>query len=79
MIMASWNKNIEKQIVYNFIVEDGHDERTKNKVKEGEESEDVHAEEDGHDERTKNEVNEGEESEEVHDVGVREEVDFLRF
>ncbi|KAK7372197.1 hypothetical protein VNO80_05569 [Phaseolus coccineus] len=40
-IVESWHKNTEKQRVYNFTLEDGHNERTDNEVKEGEESEEV--------------------------------------
>ncbi|XP_047169195.1 protein NUCLEAR FUSION DEFECTIVE 4-like [Vigna umbellata] len=42
MIVGSWHKNTEKQRVYNFTTEAGHDKRTENEVKEDEESEEVH-------------------------------------
>ncbi|WVY91371.1 hypothetical protein V8G54_036885 [Vigna mungo] len=42
IIVGSWHKNTEKQKVYNFTVEDGHNEKTESEVKEDEESEEVH-------------------------------------
>ncbi|WVY91478.1 hypothetical protein V8G54_036992 [Vigna mungo] len=42
MIVGSWHKNTEEQNVYNLTGEDVHDKRTKNEVRENDESEEVH-------------------------------------